>query len=232
MSAPLSASVLFRVCLPMVSWAGRVPSTAEPAAPGLSSRMAGDVPDNINRLVQEAYTNAGIPGSPLGSEFFTDAAIDLQSGYEWERPRAGGSTPDLSPCNGPGTSSARIDIGAESGNRFLSAEKRGTEIARFGRGNGPGAHPLSYGAKGSRIEIMRPDAPAGRWLRVNSADIESLDVIGWDTLGMAPHTEELTLCFIGLLGIAPSILRRRGLIAGKYAAHRRRSIRTGHYRTT
>src|ERR1035437_7476822 len=147
MSAPLSASVLFRVCLPMVSWAGRVPSAAETAAPGLSSRAAGDVPDNINRLVQEAYTNAGIPGNPLSSAFFTDATIDLQSGYEWDPQRADGSTPDLSPCDGPGTSSARIDIGAESGNRFLSAERRGTEIARFGRGKGSGAYPLSRGEK-------------------------------------------------------------------------------------
>src|ERR1035441_6951313 len=104
MSAPLSASVLFRVCLPRVSWAGRVPSAPEPAAPGLSSRTAGDVPDNINRLVQEAYTNAGIPGNPLSSAFFTDAKIDLQSGYEWERQRADGSTPDLPPCYRPVTS--------------------------------------------------------------------------------------------------------------------------------
>jgi hypothetical protein len=229
MSAPFSASVLFRVCLPMVSWAGRVPSAAETATPGLSSRAAGDVPDNINRLVQEAYTNAGIPGNPLSSAFFTDATIDLQSGYEWDRQRADGSPPDLSPCDGPVTSSARIDIGAESGGRFLSAEKRGTQIARFGRGKGPGAHPLSYAAKGSRIELMRPDAPAGRWLRVNAADIASLDAIGWDTLGMAPHTEELMLCLIGLLGIAPSLLRRRGAIGRKHAGHRR-SIHTGCYR--
>jgi hypothetical protein len=229
MSAPLSASVLFRVCLPMVSWAGRVPSAAEAAAPDLSSRTAGDVPYNINRLVQEAYTNAGIPGNPLGSAFFTDATIDLQSGYEWDRQRAAGSTPDLSPCDGPGTSSARIDIGAESGNRFLSAERRGTEIARFGRGKGSGAYPLSRGEKGSGMEIMPRDAPAGRWLRVNSADLASLDVIGWDTLGMAPRTEQLTLCFIGLLAIVPSILGRRGLIGGKHAARRRR-IHTGCYR--
>ena len=229
MSAPLSASVLFRVCLPMVSWAGRVPSATEPAARGLSSRTAGDVPDNINRLVQEAYTNAGIPGDPLASAFFTDATIDLQSGYEWERQRADGSTPDLSPYDGPGTSSARIDIGAESGSRFLSAEERGREIARFDKGKGFGAYRLSYRGKGSTLETMRPDAPAGRWLRVNPADLNSLDAIGWDTLGMAPHTEQLTLCFIGLLAIVPSVLRRRGVIGGKHAA-RRRSIRTGPYR--
>jgi hypothetical protein len=229
MSAPLSASVLFRVCLPMVSWADRVPSAAEPAAPGLSSRAAGGAPDNINRLVQEAYTNAGTQGSPLISAFFTDATIDSQSGYEWERQRAGGRTPDLSPCDGPGTSSASIDIGAESGRRFLSAERRGSEIARFDRGNGTAAHPLSSGEKGSRMEIMHPDAPAGRWLRVHSAHIESLDAIGWDTLGMAPRAEQLTLCFIGLLGIVPSVLRRRGVIGGKHAGHRRRSVHTGHY---
>src|ERR1019366_8924979 len=185
------------------------PSTAEATAPDLSSRTAGDAPYNINRLVQEAYTNAGIPGNPLDSAFFTDATIDLQSGYEWDRQRADGSTPDLPPCYGPGTSSARIDIGAESGSRFLSAERRGTEIARFGRGKGSGAYPLSRGEKGSGMVIMRRDAPGGRWLRVNAANIESLDAIGWDTLGMAPRTEQLTLCFIGLLGIVPSILRRR-----------------------
>jgi hypothetical protein len=229
MSAPLSASVLFRVCLPIVSWADRVPSAAEPAAPGLSSRAAGGAPDNINRLVQVAYTNAGIPGNPLISAFFTDATIDLQSGYEWERQPADDRARDLFPCDGPGTSSASIDIGAESGRRFLSAEKRGTEIARFDRGNGPGAHPLSYREKGSGMEVMRLDAPAGRWLRVNATDLASLDVIGWDTLGMGPRAEQLTLCFIGLLGIVPSILRRRGVIGGKHAGHRRRSVHTGHY---
>jgi hypothetical protein len=213
----------------MVSWAARVPSAAEPATPGLSSRTAGGVPDNINRLLQEAYTNAGIPVSPLGSAFFTDATIDLQSGYEWERQRADGSAPDLSPSYDPGTSSARFGIGAETGSRFLAAEKRSAGIARPDPSSGPGAHLLRYGVKGSRIQIMHPDVPAGRWLRVHSADIASLDAIGWDTLGMAPHAEQLTLCFIGLLAIVPSILGRRGLIGGKHPT-RRRSIHTGHYR--
>ena len=226
MSAPLSASVLFRVCLPMVSWADRVPPAAEPAAPGMSRRTVGDVRDNINRFVQEAYTNAGMPGNPLSSAFFDDATIDLQSGYEWERQPADGGMPDLSPGYGPGTSSGRIDIGAESGRRFLAADKRGTEIARFDRRNGRGAYQPSHGKMGSRIEIMHPAGSAGRWLRVKSADRTSLDVIGWDTLGMAPHTEQLTLCFIGVLAIIPSIVRRRGLFGGKHAA-RRRSIRAG-----
>jgi hypothetical protein len=224
MSAPLSASVLFRVCLPMVSWADRVTPAIEPAAPGMSRRT--DVRDNINRLVQAACTNAEILGNPLDFAFFNDATNDLQSGYEWERQPADGSMPDLSPGYGPGTSSGRIDIGAESGSRFLAADKRGTEIARFDRRNGRGAYQSSYGKSGSRIEIMHPAGPAGRWLRANRGDLASLDVIGWDTLAMAPHTEQLTLCFIGLLAIIPSIVRRRGLFGGKHAA-RRRSIHAG-----
>ena len=75
---------------------------------------------------------------------------------------------------------------------------------------------------------MNPKEAAGRWLRISRPDIEDLDVIGWNTSGMAPRTEQLTLCFIGLLGMAPSILRRRGLMGGKDTG-RRRSIPTGSY---
>ena len=130
MFAPLSASVLFRVCLPMVSWADRVPPAAEPAAPGLLSRTAGGVADNLNRLIQETYPNAGIPAFPPGSAFFADA-IDSHSGYEWDLQRADGGTPDLFTCYGSGTSSsAVIDIVGDSGSRFLSAEN----AARKSRG--------------------------------------------------------------------------------------------------
>ena len=229
MFTPLSARLLFRVCLPMFSWTDPVPSAAAPAAPGMLSRRAGRMPDNIDRLIRETYTNAGVTGIPLGSALFTDATIDLHGGYEWDLQRADGSTPDLSPRYVPGTSSAGIDIRADSGNWFLSEENRATEIARFFRGNGSGARPLSHGVRGSRMKNMDPNGPAGRWLRISRTDIADLDVIGWNTVGMAPHTEQLTMCFIGLLGMAPSILRRRGLLGGKDTG-RRRSIPTGPYR--
>ena len=161
MFTPWSARLLFRVCLPMISWTERVPSAAESAAPGLLSRTADDMPDHMNRLIQETYTNAWVLGIPLGSAFFSDAASDLHGGYEWDLQRADAGTPDLSPCYGPGTSSSGIDISADGRSRFLSAEKRAVEIARFDRGNGSGARPLSHGGKGSRMKIMDPDAPTG-----------------------------------------------------------------------
>jgi hypothetical protein len=212
MSASFSASVLFRVCLPMVSWAERVPSAAESAAPGSVSGTADDVPDNINRLIRGAYTSA-----------LADAAIASHGGYEWDLQRADGGTPDLSPCYCPGAPSAGMVIGADSGSGFLSAEKRATHIARFGR------EKLSRREKGSRTEILDPDAPDGRWLRIRRTDIADLEAIGWKTLGMSPGTEHLALCFIGLLGIAPSVLRRRGPIGGSHSRRHRR-IHTGSYR--
>jgi hypothetical protein len=102
------------------------------------------------------------------------------------------------------------------------------EIARFFRGNRAGEGTLSHAEGSSRTKITDPKKAAGRWLRISRTDIADLDVIGWKTLGMAPHTEQLTLCFIGLLGIAPSLLRRRGQIGGKDTG-RRRNIHTGNY---
>ena len=228
MFTPLPARLFFRACLPIVCWTAPVPSAAAPTAPGMLSRRAGGLPDNIDRLIRETYTNRGVPGIPLGSAFFADATLDLHGGYEWDHQRADSSPPDLSPCYGTGFSAAGIDIRADSGNWLLSEENRATEIARLFRGNGSGARPLIHRAKGFRVKIMDPDAPAGRWLRIRRADTADLDVIGWNTVGMAPHTEQLALCFIGLLGMAPSILRRRGLTGGKDTG-RRRSIGTGSY---
>jgi hypothetical protein len=74
--------------------------------------------------------------------------------------------------------------------------------------------------------IVDPNTPAGRWLRIHRTDMADLEAIGWNALGMSPGSEHLALCFIGLLGIAPSILRRRGPM-GHSRRHRR--IHTGSY---
>jgi hypothetical protein len=184
--------------------------------------------DNIDRLVRGTYTYSGVSGIPPGFAFLADATIDLHGGYEWDLQRAAGSAPDLSPCYVLGSSYTGIDIRADIGNWLLLERSREMEIARLNRGTGSCARPLSHGQKGSRMKIMDPKAAAGRWLRISRPDIEDLDVIGWNTPGMAPRTEQLTLCFIGLLGMAPSILRRRGLMGGKDTG-RRRSIPTGSY---
>ena len=228
MFSPVSARLLFRLCLPMVSWTDPVPSAAAPAAPGMLSRRAAGMPDNIDRLIRGTYSNAGVTGIPLAFSFLAEATIDLRGGYEWDLQRAAGSAPDLSPCYVPGVSSTAIDFRADSGNWFLLERNRATEIARPNRGIGSSARPLSHVEKGSRMKTMDPKEAAGRWLRISRPDIEDLDVIGWNTSGMAPRAEQLTLCFIGLLGMAPSILRRRGLMGGKDTG-RRRSIPTGNY---
>ena len=228
MFTPLSPRLLLRVCLPIVSWTTPFPSAAAPAAPGVLSRRAVGVPDNIDRLIRGTYANAGVTGIPPAFAFIADATIDLHGGYEWDLQRAVGSAPDLSPCYVPGSSYTGIDIRADSGNWFLLERNRATEIARPNRGIGSSARPLSHVEKGSRMKTMDPKEAAGLWLRISRPDIEDLDVIGWNTSGMAPRTEQLTLCFIGLLGMAPSVLRRRGLLGGKDTG-RRRSIPTGNY---
>ena len=229
MFIPLSARLLFRVCLPIVSWTGPVPCAAAPAGPGTFNRRTSGIPDNIDHLIRETYTNAGVTGLTLGSGFFANATIDLRGGYEWDLQRDDGGPPDLSPCYCPGFSSANIDIRADSWNRLLSEKIRAMEIARFFRGNRAGERTLSHAEGSSRTKITDPKKAAGRWLRISRTDIADLDVIGWKTLGMAPHTEQLTMCFIGLLGMAPSILRRRGQL-GLRDTGRRRSIPTGPYR--
>jgi hypothetical protein len=228
MFTPLSARLLLRVCLPIVFWTTPFPSAAAPAAPGVLSRKAGSVPDNIDRLIRGTYSNAGVTGIPPAFALIAAATIDLHSGYEWDLQRAAGSAPDLSPCCVPGVSSTAIDFRADSGNWFLLERNRAAEIARLNGGIGSCARPLSHGESGSRMRIMNPKEAAGRWLRISRPDIEDLDVIGWNTSGMAPRAEQLTLCFIGLLGMAPSILRRRGLMGGKDTG-RRRSIPIGSY---
>jgi hypothetical protein len=229
MSAPFSASVLFRVCLPMVSWTHPVPCAAAPAAPGMFSRGVGGAPDKIDRLIRETYPNAGVTRIPPGPALFTDTTVGLHGGYEWDLQRADAGTPDLSPCYGPGYSSASIDIRADSVNWLLAEGYSFTEVARFVRRAGSGARLLSREVQGSRMKRLDPHEPYGRWLRINRRNVADLDVIGWNTVGMAPGTEQLTLCFIGLLWMAPSILRRRGLLGGKDTG-RRRSIPAGIYR--
>ena len=223
MSAHWSASVLFRVCLPMVSWAERVPPAAEPAPPGLASRGADDLPDEIYHLIQGASTIAEAFDILPGPASFTDAAIGLGGGYEWDLPRADGSTPDWSPCGGPDTLSAGMDIGADSGRWFLWAEKDDARTApNDGRNGSSAARQPGHGEKDWEMETMSPKAPAGRWLRISQTEAADMDVIGWNTLRVAPGREELVLCFIGLLGIAPSMLRQRGPAGGKHTRRHRR----------
>ena len=228
MFTPLSPRLLLRACLPIVFWITPFPSAAAPAAPGVLSRRVGSVPDHIDRLIRGTYSNAGVTGIPPAFAFIAAATIDLHGGYEWDLQRAVGSPPDLSPCYVPGVSSTAIDFRADSGNWFLLERKRATEIARPNRGSGSCARPLSPGEKGSRMKTMDPKEAAGLWLRISRPDIEDLEAIGWNTPGMEPRTEQLTLCFIGLLGMAPSILRRRGLLGGKDTG-RRRIIPMGSY---
>jgi hypothetical protein len=213
----------------MFYWAGPVPSAAAPAAPGMPSRGASGMPDNIDRLIRETYISASVTRIPLGYRFFSDATVDLHGGYEWDLQRAESRTPDLSPSYSRTFSSAGIDIRADSGNWFLAEVNRAAEIARLRLGNGSSVRTLSREKDGSRIRIMDPKGTSGRWLRISRTNIADLDVIGWNTVGMAPGTEQLTLCFIGLLWMAPSILRRRGLLGGKDTG-RRRSIPAGIYR--
>ena len=228
MFTPLSPRLLVRVCLPIVSWTTPFPSAAAPAAPGVLSRRVGSVPDHVARLIRGTYSNSGITGIPPAYAFIAAATIDLRGGYEWDLQLAAGSAPDLSPCYVPGVSSTAIEFRADSGNWFLLERNRAAEIVRPNRGIGPRPRPLSHGEKGSRMKAINPKEAAVLWLRISRPDIEDLEAIGWNTSGMEPRTEQLTLCFIGLLGMAPSILRRRGQLGGKDTG-RRRNIPMGNY---
>jgi len=212
MFMPFSPRLLFRVCLPMVSWVELVPPATESTGPDLLSRTADQVPDHINRLMQEAQADA-----------------DVYGGSQWDLARVGIVTPDLCPRYDDGNFSVGIDFGADGGMEFLLEEKRATDIARFGGRNGAGARLLSRAEKVSKIDTVDPDTPGRRWLRISRVELASLDAIGWKTVGMAPRTEQLALCFIGLLGIVHSILRRRGQMGGKPVG-RHRSTRLRRYR--
>jgi hypothetical protein len=75
----------------------------------------------------------------------------------------------------------------------------------------------------SGMDIMKPDAPAGQWLRVGYSqsqnDAAAIDLLDWHR----PLGEPLALCLIGVIAIIPSMLRRRVETGGRGSGRRRRS---------
>jgi hypothetical protein len=124
-----------------------------------------------------------------------------------------------------------MDFNSDSRITFLAAEKRAICIAHSaGVADLGGAHPASQWTDAPGTATANLTTEAGRWLRISQNETASGDVIGWNTLEGGPAREQLALCFIGLLAIAPSVLRRRGMIGPRNGGRGRRPRAGRRYR--
>lgn len=211
----------------MVSWASRlrldpapypehrappVPAAFEIAATLLSSGFCQDV---------ATYSRTGVPVQYL---YRAGAGSDLPGDYVW----------DLDADDGGATSSTTaMDFNSDSRITFLAAEKHAICITpSAGITNLGGARPASQRKDAPGTAIANLTTEAGRWLRISQSEWASDDVIGWNTLEGGPAREQLALCLIGLLAIAPSVLRRRGAFGPGNGGRGRRPRAGRRYRVT
>ena len=227
MPPPLVVSVFLCVSVPMVPWASRlrfdpapctehrgppVPAVLETAAALLSSGFCQDI---------APYSRTGVPVQYL---YRAGAGSDLPGDYVW----------DLDADDSGSTSSTMaMDFNSDSRITFLAAEKRAICIAHSAGGaEFGGAPPASQRKDAPGTAIANLTTEAGRWLRISQSETASGDVIGWNTLEGGPPQEQLALCLIGLLAIAPSVLRRRGMIGPRNGGRGRRPRAGRRYRVT
>jgi hypothetical protein len=209
----------------MVPWASRlgfdlkpdtehrappVPAAFETAAALLSSGFCQEI---------APYSRPGIPVHYL---YQAVAGSDLPRDYVWDLD-AGGS--------GSTSSTKEMDFNADSRATFLAEEKRAICIAPSAGGADLGVRPARQWTDASGTGVPNLSTEAGRWLRISQSEGASGDVIGWNTLEGGLGQEQLALCLIGLLAIAPSVLRRRGAIGGR-RRRRGRRFHAGRYRVT
>jgi len=227
MPPPLVVSVFLCVSVPMVPWASRlrfdpapyterrappVPAAFETAAALLSSGFCQDI---------ATYSRPGVPVQYLyragaGSDLPGDYVLDLDADD-----------------SGATSSTTAMDFNSDSRITFLAAEKHAICIAPSAAGADlGGARPASQHTDVPGTAIANLTAEAGRWLRISQSERASGDVIGWNTLEAGPAREQLALCLIGLLAIAPSVLRRRGAIGPRNGGRGRRPRAGRRYRVT
>ena len=127
--------------------------------------------------------------------------------------------------SGLSASAAAVDFNTGGRSKLLSVDGVTPYVVALAIGhNAPLARKLSGWENGSGMGSMNPNAPATKWLKLGPrhSDAAAMDVISWNM----PMGEPLALCLIGLLGIMPSALRRRGEFGERRAPHRRRSSRS------
>jgi hypothetical protein len=120
-----------------------------------------------------------------------------------------------------------LEVSSDSRIRFRWLEERASCIAE----PAGGARRARQGQGVGGMGIVKPDALALLWLKVAESDVAPGDAIGWGTLEAGSGPEQLALCFIGLLAMVPSALRRRGAIGGR-RTRRCRGAHTKRYRTS
>lgn len=227
MTIPMLKRLLSLVLLPVVSW---------------SSHITFDLVSRTGDL--DSGTLAAFPTTAGGSNtYYDDVAIRSGAGIRPPavtalettgcasgRPAGPGlhastiyliKMLDLSPCSGVSTSTAAIDFTADNRRRLLSVDGGAPYTVQFANAkNSAVVRRLSQWKDGSGMELMDPDAPAVKWLRVSSSqsNVAGMDLTGWN----GPIGEPLALCLIGVIAMMPSVLRRRGEAGGRRRSGRRR----------
>jgi hypothetical protein len=208
MPPPLVVSLIVLVSLPMAPWASRITLNVVPETRDLDPRAL---------AAFRAAAGSRVPVIPMNSPYPIGAATNSQSGYVWDLYASTAyvvETLNLFPDCGSSTSAGAMDLCADSRSRSFAVDIGVTGGARFANA---GKFSAGYGKDGSWMEIANPGAPAGRWLRIRHGDMGALNAMSRNWLEMSPEQERLALCLIGILGIVPSLLRRRGAIGGKRA---------------
>jgi hypothetical protein len=211
----------------MVSWASRlrfdpapytehrappVPAAFEIAAALLSSGCCRDIATDSRTVVPVQYLYQAGAGSDLPGDYVWDLDAD---------------------DSGSASSTTAMGFNADSRITFLAAEKRAICITHSGGVADLGvARPASQRMDAPGTAIASLTTEAGRWLTISQSDRASGDVIGWNTLEGGSAREQLALCLIGLLAIAPSVLRRRGMIGPRNGGRGRRPQAGRRYRVT
>ena len=127
----------------------------------------------------------------------------------------------------PGLASGIDEPGASAATRrsVLAVASGPTSITQSDDRNSAAARLAARWEAGTVIEAIDPKTPYGKWLMISygGSDAATMRLGG----GNRQAGESLALCFIGLLGISPSVLRRRGGRGGRGTGRRRKSRPAG-----